>query len=89
LDQSDTALADARSTTASLQRSITAAQQASQQSGALLAETQDGSQVFAASLVSALDTSSAQLSGLTVNVNNAAGTINQSFNTAQNSVDTI
>lgn len=89
LDQSDTALADARSTTASLQRSITAAQQASQQSGALLAETQDGLQVFAASLVSALDTSSAQLSGLTVNVNNAAGTINQSFNTAQNSVDTI
>ncbi len=61
LDQSDTALADARSTTASLQRSITAAQQASQQSGALLAETQDGSKVFAASLVSALDTSSAQL----------------------------
>ena len=33
LNQSDTALADARSTTASLQRSIIAAQQASQQSG--------------------------------------------------------
>ena len=89
LAQSDTILADAKQTTASLRQTVAAAQKASRQSGTLLAETQAGSQAFSTTLVGALDTSSAQLSGLAVHVNNAAGSITGSFNSAQNSVDTI
>lgn len=89
LAQSDTILADAKQTTASLKQTVAAAQKASRQSGTLLTETQAGSQAFSTTLVGALDTSSAQLSGLAVHVNNAAGSITGSFNSAQNSVDTI
>ena len=89
LAQSDTILADAKQTTASLKQPVAAAQKASRQSGTLLTETQAGSQAFSTTLVGALDTSSAQLSGLAVHVNNAAGSITGSFNSAQNSVDTI
>ena len=89
LAQSDTILADAKQTTASLKQTVAAAQNASRQSGTLLAETQAGSQAFSTTLVGALDSSSAQLSGLAVHVNNAAGSITGSFNSAQNSVDTI
>ena len=89
LAQSDTILADAKQATASLKQTVAAAQNASRQSGTLLAETQAGSQAFSTTLVGALDSSSAQLSGLAVHVNNAAGSITGSFNSAQNSVDTI
>ena len=70
LAQSDTILADAKQTTASLKQTVAAAQNASRQSGTLLAETQAGSQAFSTTLVGALDSSSAQLSGLAVHVNN-------------------
>lgn len=89
LKAADSTIADATTTTDSLKRSIESARKASQQSGTLLAEAQQGSQAFSTTLVGALDTSSAQLSGIAVDVNTAAGTIIGSFNTAQNSVDSI
>lgn len=89
LKAADSTIADATATTDSLKQSIESARKASQQSGTLLAEAQQGSQAFSTTLVGALDTSSAQLSGIAVDVNTAAGTIIGSFNTAQNSVDSI
>ena len=75
LAQSDTILADAKQTTASLKQTVAAAQKASRQTGTLLTETPAGSQAFSPTLVGALDTSSAQLSGLADPVNTAAGRI--------------
>lgn len=89
LKAADSTIADATATTDSLKQSIESARKASQQSGTLLAEAQQGSQAFSTTLVGALDTSSAQLSGIAVDVNTAAGTIIGSFNTAQNAVDSI
>lgn len=89
LDQADGTIADAKRTTATLSTAIASARKASQQSGALLTQAQNGSQAFSSTLVGALDDSSAKLSGLAVDVNTAAGSIIGSFNTAQDSVDSI
>ncbi|PJM76599.1 YhgE/Pip domain-containing protein [Bifidobacterium felsineum] len=89
LDQADGTIASATQTATSLKSAIASARKASQQSGTLLSEAQNGSQAFSTTLVGALDTSSAQLSGLAVDVNTASGTIIGSFNSAQNSVDSI
>lgn len=89
LDQADGTIADAKKTTASLKKAIASARKASQQSGTLLIEAQSGSQAFSTTLTGALDSSSAKLSGLAVDVNTAAGTIIGSFNSAQDSVDSI
>ncbi|PWG65948.1 YhgE/Pip domain-containing protein [Bifidobacterium callitrichidarum] len=89
LDQADGTIADAKNTTGTLKRAIASARKASQQSGTLLTEAQNGSQAFSTTLTGALDSSSAKLSGLAVDVNTAAGTIIGSFNSAQDSVDSI
>ncbi|WP_140495344.1 YhgE/Pip domain-containing protein [Bifidobacterium sp. UTBIF-78] len=89
LDQADGTIADAKRTTATLSTAIESARKASQQSGTLLTQAQNGSQAFSSTLVGALDDSSAKLSGLAVDVNTAAGSIIGSFNTAQDSVDSI
>lgn len=89
LNQADSTITNAKHTTAALKRATASARKASQQSGSLLADAQNGSQAFSTTLVGALDSNSATLSGFAVNVNTAAGTVIGSFNDAQNSVDSI
>ncbi|RSX52221.1 ABC transporter [Bifidobacterium goeldii] len=89
LDQANSTIKDSRATVATLNKQVAAAQKATDESKTLLVHAQGSAQSFSSTLAGALDDGSAQLSAIGVNVNNAAGTATDSFNTAQESVDTV
>lgn len=89
LDDADGAIAGARSTLDGLGKTIAAAQRTSAQSGSLLAQAQTSSQRLSTTVVGALDQGSANLSGIGVKVNAAAGDVTDTLNRTQDSVDQI
>ncbi|OZG64812.1 YhgE/Pip domain-containing protein [Bifidobacterium hapali] len=89
IDQSGGTIDDAKRNVADLKSTIAAARLASGNAGSLLTQAQSSTQDFSTTLVGKLDDSSAQLSALAVNANQAAGTITGTFNQAQDSVDSV
>ncbi|PST45700.1 ABC transporter [Bifidobacterium callitrichos] len=89
LDQSRNSVAEARRTLVELKKELDAARKVSNNAGTLLNTAQNDAQRFGGVLTGAFDLGSAQLSGVGVQSNIAAGAITGSLNDAQASVDRI